>query len=179
MRAKEYYEKLGKIVISAKSIQNKIKKMAKEISADYKDGEVVLICNLKGSFRFLADLVSYINIPTIMDFIAFKSYEGTKSSEKIRIVKDLKIDISNKRVLIVEDIIDTGLTLDYIVKYIEEFKKPKEIKVAVLLDKPSTRKIDVKVDYKGFEIPDIFVVGYGLDYKEYFRELNDIVCFKE
>lgn len=178
MKPEHYYKKLGKIIIPAKDIRRKIKEMAKKISNDYKDNGVVLICNLKGSFRFLADLSSYLTIPTIIDFIAFTSYDGTKSEGKIRIVKDLKIDISNKNILIVEDIIDTGITLDYIIKYFEEFKQPRSIKVCVLLDKPSKRKVDVPIHYKGFEIPDVFVVGYGLDYKEYFRELNDIVEYK-
>lgn len=178
MKPAYYYKNLGKIIISAKAIRKKIKEIAKRISDDFKDSGVVLICNLKGSFRFLADLLSYLTIPTIIDFIAFTSYDGTKSEGKIRIVKDLKVDISNKKILIVEDIVDTGITLDYIIKYFEEFKHPDSIKVCVLLDKPSKRKVNVPIHYKGFEIPDVFVVGYGLDYKEYFRELNDIVEYE-
>ncbi len=179
MKVRDYYKRLGKIIISKKALKKKIKELAKKISKDYKNSEVVLICNLKGSFRFLADLASRLTIPTIIDFIAFSSYDGTKSEGKIRIIKDLKIDITNKNVLIVEDIIDTGITLDYIIKYLEEFKKPKDIKVCALIDKPTKRKVYVPIHYKGFEIPDLFVVGYGLDYKEYFRELNDIVEYNE
>ncbi|MBN1899261.1 MAG: hypoxanthine phosphoribosyltransferase [Spirochaetes bacterium] len=174
-----YYKKLGKIIISQKRIQRKIKDLAREISDHYSESEVVLICNLKGSFRFLSDLSSYLTIPTIMDFVAFSSYDGVKSEGKIRIVKDLKIDISGRHVLIIEDIIDTGITVDYLIKYLEDFKKPKDIQVCVLLDKPSKRKVVVPIHFKGFEIEDIFVVGYGLDYKEYFRELNDIRVYNE
>ncbi len=179
MRYQEYYNKIGKTILSYKKIQNKIKELANQINKDYKESDVVLISNLKGSFRFLADLVSYLKIPTIIDFIAFTSYTGTKRKNEVRIIKDLKINVKNKRVIVVEDIVDTGYTVDFILKYLFDFKHPLEVKICTLLDKPSKREIEVPVDYRGFIIPDIFVIGYGLDYKEYFRELNDIVEYKE
>jgi len=178
MKAEEYYKKLGKVIISASQIERKVKEMAKQISKDYDKNFPVLISNLKGSFRFLADIVKYVKIPVMIDFIAFQSYEGHKSIGNVRVIKDLKIDVSNKNILLVEDIVDTGITLDYIIKYLEEFKKPIDIRVCTLLDKPSKRKVYVPIHYKGFDIPDVFVVGYGLDYKEFFRELNDIYELK-
>ncbi|MBU1078078.1 MAG: hypoxanthine phosphoribosyltransferase [Spirochaetes bacterium] len=179
MKAKGYYKKLGKILLSTDQIQGKIREIASQIEEDYKDSEVVLISNLKGSFRFLSDLVSYLKIPTMIDFIAFASYEGTDSTGHVRIIKDLKTDVKDKYVIIVEDIVDTGYTIDFIIKYLNDFKYPSTIKICALLDKPSRRKIEVPIDYKGFEIADSFIVGYGLDYKEYFRELNDIFIYDE
>ncbi len=179
MDYKEYYKNIGKTIISNKKIQNKIKELANQINKDYKNSDVVLISNLKGSFRFLSDLISNLKIPTILDFIAFTSYAGTKRKNEVRIIKDLKINVKNKKVLVVEDIVDTGYTVDFILKYLFDFKHPLEVKICTLLDKPSTRKIEVPVDYRGFIIPDLFVIGYGLDYKEYFRELNDIKEYKE
>ena len=177
MKMKNYYNKLSKKLISSSAIQKKVKEIAKKIEKDYPE-EVVLICNLKGSFRFLSDLVSNLKIPTIIDFIACASYEGNKSTGHVRIIKDLKIDIKNKPVIIVEDIVETGLTLNFIIKYLLDFKFPKSIKVCTLLDKESSRITEVPIDYKGFEIGEQFVAGYGLDYKEYFRELNDIYVLK-
>ncbi len=175
----EIYKKLGKVVIDYNSIKEKIKEIACKIEQDYKNKEIVLIGNLKGAFRFLADLVSELNIPVIIDFIAFASYIGTHQDERIRIVKDLKLDIEGKEVIVVEDIIDTGVTMDYIIKYLKEIKGAKEVKICALLDKPSRRVVEVPIHYKGFEIDDIFVVGYGLDYNEYFRELNEVREFIE
>ena len=175
----EIYKKLGKVVIDYNSIKEKIKEIAHKIEHDYKNKEIVLIGNLKGAFRFLADLVSELNIPVIIDFIAFASYIGTHQDERIRIVKDLKLDVEGKEVIVVEDIIDTGVTMDYIIKYLKEIKGAKEVKICALLDKPSRRVVEIPIHYKGFEIDDVFVVGYGLDYNEYFRELNEVREFIE
>lgn len=177
MEVKEYYNRLGQKLISSKMIQRKIKEIAKKIQKDYMGKEIVLVSNLKGSFRFLSDLVSHLRMPVIMDFIAFASYKGTSSSNQIRIIKDLKIDIRNKHVILIEDIIDTGKTLSSIIKYLNDFKFPETIKVCTLLDKASVRTDPVIIDYKGFEVDDLFIVGYGLDYDEYYRELNDIFVF--
>jgi len=174
---KDYYKNLKKILLTEKQIQKKIKKIAREIEKDYKNKELILICNLKGSFRFLSDLIKYLNIPLMIDFIAFKSYEGKKSTQ-LRIIKDLKMNVKNKNVIVVEDIVDTGKTLNDIIKYLKEFKSPASIKVCALLDKPSLHQADIKIDYKGFEIDNHFIVGYGLDFNEYFRELNDIYILK-
>ncbi len=179
MESDKYYKKIGKVILTSKEIQNRIKEIAKEIENDYKNSEIVLISNLKGSFRFLSDLVSYLNIPTMIDFIAFASYEGTESTGMVRIIKDLKTDVIKRNVIIVEDIVDTGNTVDFIIKYLNDFKFPASIKICALLDKPSKRVISVPVDYKGFEIGDDFIIGYGLDYKEYFRELNDICIYND
>lgn len=179
MEAKKYYKNIGKELLTSKQIQDKIKEIALEIEKDFKGDEVVLISNLKGSFRFLSDLVSYLTIPTMIDFIAFASYEGTKSTGHVRIIKDLKTDVKDKNVIIVEDIVDTGITIDFVIKYLNDFKYPKLIKICALLDKPSQRKIKVPIDYKGFDIGNEFIIGYGLDYNEYFRELNNICVYNE
>lgn len=179
MKAQEYYKKIGKKLFSSNEIQNKIKQIARNIEKDFIGKEVLLISNLKGSFRFLSDIVSYLTIPTMIDFIAFASYDGIKSSGRVRIIKDLKTDVKNKNVIIVEDIVDTGITIEFIIKYLNDFKYPRTIKTCVLLDKPSKRIVQVPIHYKGFEIEDKFIVGYGLDYKEYFRELNDIYLYDE
>lgn len=176
MKAKEYYAKLGRVLISSGRIQRKIKEIARKIRKDFRDDEVVFICNLKGSFRFLSDLISYVRIPLNLDFISFTSYDGTDPG-KIRIVKDLKTDIKGKNVIVVEDIADTGITMDFIIKYLKDFKNPREVRTCVLLDKIARRKVDVPIHYRGFVIPDVFIVGYGLDYREYFRELNEIRAF--
>lgn len=122
--------------------------------------------------------MSNINIPTMLEFITFKSYYGIEQ-EHIRIIKDLNVDVKGKNIIIVEDIADTGKTLDFIIKYLQQFKSPGEIKVCVLFNKPSKRQINIPIDYYGFNVEDIFVVGYGLDYKEYFRELNDLREYDE
>jgi len=165
-------EKL-KILISEKELQNKVKELGTQISEDYRFSEIVLICNLKGAFIFLADLSRSIKIPLSVDFIATSSYDGTDTTEDVRIIKDLKMDVRDKDVLIVEDIVDTGYTLDYIIRYLK-LHKPKSIRVCTLLDKGSKRQVDVKIDYIGFAVPDRFLVGYGLDYNEKYRELNYI-----
>jgi len=179
METADYYRKLGKIIISRERIQAKVRELAERISRDFQGEELILICNLKGSFRLLADLVSYLTIPAVIDFVSFRSYDGLASRGKIHIAKDLDIDVAGKSILIVEDIVDAGATLDYVINYFQKFKKPKDIKVCALLDKPSRRKADVPIHYRGFEIPDLFIVGYGLDYNEHFRELNDIREYEE
>jgi len=165
-------EKL-KLVISEEEINNKVKELGTCISKDYQGRKLILICNLKGAFIFLADLSRSIKVPLSVDFIATTSYDGTGSTGDVRIIKDLKMDIRNKDVLIVEDIVDTGYTLDYIIKYLE-LHKPASIRVCTLLDKASRRMIDVKINYTGFIVDDKFLVGYGLDYNERYRELKYI-----
>jgi len=173
MKKDNYYHKLGKKLISSSQIQKKARQIAQKIEKKYPTG-VIFLCNLKGSFRFLSDLISYLKIPTIIDFIAFSRYTSTKSPGPIKVIKDLIIDIKNKPVIIVEDIIDTGITIDFIIKYLTNLKSPASIEVCSLLDKTARRVIEVPVNYRGFKIKDSFVVGYGLDFGEYFRELNDI-----
>ncbi len=166
------------ILFSKEDIQNRIKELAEIIDADYKDKDLILVCNLKGAFIFLADLCRQLKNNHELDFIATSSYKGkTKSTGVVRIVKDLKSNIDSKDVLIVEDIVDTGLTLEYIKRYLS-LHNPNSIKVVTLLDKIDRREIYIQADYIGFNIPDKFVFGYGLDYGEKYRNLNFIAQYK-
>ena len=161
------------VIFTKEVIQKKIKELGTLISRDYGEEEIVLVCNLKGAFIFLADLCRYITSPTSIDFIATTSYKGTETTGDVRIIKDLKMDVKEKHLLLVEDIVDTGITLDYTVKYLM-LHKPKSVKICTLLDKRCKRKVDLDLDYIGFEVGDRFVVGYGLDYNERYRELDYI-----
>ena len=166
-------EKL-KVLITKAQIQKKVKELAESLSRDYsKNDYIILICNLKGAFIFLADLCRKIKVPLCIDFIATSSYEGTESTENVRIIKDLKMNIMGKDIIIVEDIVDTGYTLAYIIEYLK-LHHPKSIKVCTLLDKKCKRKVEIPIDYTGFIIDNRFVVGYGLDYNERYRELEYI-----
>lgn len=160
-----------KVRISREEVEKRVKQLAAEISADYGDRPVHLICVLKGGIIFMTDLAKEITSPVSMDFMAVSSYENEKvSTGVVKIVKDLDDSISGKDVLVVEDIIDSGRTLEYLLTILEE-RKPNSIKLVTLLDKPERRLVDVKVDYVGFEIPDFFAIGYGLDYEQYYRNL--------
>jgi hypoxanthine phosphoribosyltransferase len=165
-------EKL-KVVITKEQIQDKVKELGSHISIDYNGEEVILICNLKGAFIFLADLCRNITTPLSTDFIATTSYKGTVSTGDVRIIKDLKMDIRGKNILLVEDIVDTGFTVDYILNYLN-LHKPKSVRVCTLLDKKCKREIDIPIHYRGFEVGDHFLIGYGLDYNERYRELDYI-----
>lgn len=168
-----------KVLISEEELMAKVKELGKRISEDYKDKEdVLLIGVLKGAFIFMADLIRCIDIPLQVDFMAVSSYgASTESSGVVRILKDLEQHVEGKNILIVEDIVDSGLTLSYLRKLLIS-RKPKSVKICSLLDKPSRRKVDLKVDYLGFEIPDDFVVGYGLDFDEKYRNLPHICILK-
>jgi hypoxanthine phosphoribosyltransferase len=167
-------EKIQSVVVSQAIIQKKVRELAKKISEDYNGEELVLIGVLKGGFVFLADLAREITIPVAIDFISVSSYgSSSKSSGVVRILKDIDIDISNKHLLLVEDLIDTGLTLSHL-KELFRTRSPKSIKVCTILDKPSKRLIKLPVEYPGIEIPDKFVVGYGLDYAEKYRNLPEV-----
>lgn len=164
-------EQVGKVLIDEEKIRKRVAEMGAEITGDYQGKELMAICILKGGVIFLADLVKEIKLPLSLDFMAVSSYGlSTKSSGVVRILKDLDQDIEGKDVLIVEDIVDTGLTLHYLVDYLKS-RGPKSVKVCCFLDKPTRRKVEVPVDYVGFEIPDKFVVGYGLDYAQRYRNL--------
>ncbi|WP_068267892.1 hypoxanthine phosphoribosyltransferase [Caviibacter abscessus] len=157
--------------ISQEQIEKKVEELAKKIKEDYKDEEVLLVGLLKGSTIFLADLIRKLDLNSNLDFIVASSYGlDMDSSRDVRILKDLDTDIKNKNVLIVEDIIDTGYTLSKVTETLK-IRNPKSIKICTLLDKPSRREIDIKVDYIGFQIEDKFVVGYGIDYAEKHRGL--------
>lgn len=165
------------ILFTEEEIQKRIKELAKKISNDYKDKEINLICTLKGAIYFTCDLSKNIDKTVKIDFLKVKSYLG-KNSGVVELKSDLLPDIKGKDIIIVEDIIDTGKTLSFLKEYLEE-KKPKSIKICTLLDKPSRRVVELKADYVGFEIEDEFVIGYGLDFDEEYRNLKYIGNLKD
>ncbi len=165
-------------VLKKDSIDIIVNDLARRISSDYKNSELILIGVLKGSVIFLSDLMRSLTIPVKIDFVRVSSYgSGTSSSGKINLTKDIEIDIKNKDVLIIEDIVDTGLTLTYLVDHFKSFG-PKSVKICSLLDKHERRKTDIKVDYIGHAVKDGFLIGYGIDYNEDFRYLPDIYHMK-
>ena len=171
-------EDIKEIYFSAEELAEIVKNLGKQISEDYKDKNLLLVSILKGSVIFMADLMRAITIPCRIDFMSVSSYgSGTKTSGVVKIQKDLDINLEGYDLLIVEDILDSGLTLSYLKKYLMN-RNPKSIKICTLLDKPARRKADIKADYFGFDIPDAFVVGYGLDYAERYRNLPFIGVLK-
>lgn len=175
--AKQESLQKGEIVrplISSADIQQKIREMGRQIRKDFPGEHLILVGVLKGAVLFLADLARQIPGEVTFDFIAVSSYgKDTKSSGQVKLNKDLDSSIEGKVVIVVEDILDTGLTLQYLLRVLQQ-RKPKSLKVAVLLDKKERRVADVRADYVGFVIPDEFVVGYGLDYAERYRNLPDV-----
>ncbi len=170
---------IERILISPEQIAVRIKELGAEITRDYAGKEIVILCILKGAFLFTSDLCRSIGVPQKLDFMAVSSYgDSTRSSGIVKIDKDLSESIQNQHVLIVEDIIDTGLTLSYIEKILLD-RKPASIKICVLCNKPSNLQQHVKVDYCGFTIENEFVVGYGLDFKGYLRNLPYIGVVKK
>lgn len=166
-------EKL-KVLIRRSAIQKRVRQVAHHITKDFKGERVHLVGVLKGACIFLSDLVRELSLDTSIDFIAVSSYgKGKQSSGQVRVLKDLDSSIQGLNVVVVEDILDTGLTLNYLLRILQQ-RKPKTLRVAALLDKPSRRIKDVKGDYIGFKIPNEFVVGYGLDYAERYRNLKDV-----
>lgn len=171
--------KIERALISPGEIQNRISELGRQISKDYDGQEIILACILKGAVLFASDLCRSITVPQRMDFMAVSSYgDDTQSSGVVKIEKDLSESIQNKHVLIVEDIIDSGLTLSYIQKILQD-REPASIKICVLCNKPSNLQQHVKVDYCGFVIENEFVVGYGLDFKGYLRNLPYIGVVKK
>ena len=163
-----------KILIRRAAIQKRVRDVARQITRDFKNQRVHLIGVLKGACIFLSDLVREIELETSIDFMAVSSYgKGKDSSGQVRLNKDLDSSIDGLNVILVEDILDTGLTLSYLYRILMQ-RRPKVLRVAALLDKPSRRVKEVKADYVGFEIPNEFVVGYGLDYSERYRNLKDV-----
>ena len=164
---------IGEILVTEDAIQAKVRELGARIGADYADRELTLVSVLKGALPFLADLMRSITVPVRIDLMEVSSYGGTstESSGLVRILKDLSASIEGEHVLIVEDIIDTGLTLNYLLRYLRG-KNPRSLRICTLLDKPARRLVDIEVDYVGFTIPDQFVVGYGLDYGEFYRNLR-------
>lgn len=169
---------IAEVLVTDEQIKERTAQLARQIDEDYRGKDLVLVCVLKGGVMFLADLMRQLTIPHAIDFMATSSYgSSTESSGVVRILKDLDSPIEGRHVLIVEDIIDTGLTLNYLLRILEE-RKPASLRVCTLLNKPSRRKVDVPVDYIGFNIPNAFVVGYGLDYGQLYRNLPFVGVLK-
>src|ERR1700733_9610973 len=168
-----------KVLISAEKIQARIRELGEQISADYPTGNLHLVCILKGACFFLTDLARAMKRDVSVDFMGISTYgKGKTSSGEVRVTKDLDISLEGADVLIVEDIVDSGVTLNYLMHLLDQ-RKPHSIRIAALLDKPERRLRPVHVNYVGFEIPDEFVVGYGLDYAEKYRNLDDICVLQE
>jgi hypoxanthine phosphoribosyltransferase len=168
-----------RVFLTSEQIHNRVRAMGAEISADYPDGPLYLIAILKGAFVFLADLARAIDRSARIEFIGISSYGDRKSSSgQVRVTKDLDVSIEGHDVLIVEDIVDSGVTLTYLMNLLHQ-RRPKSLRIATLLDKPERRLRPVEVAYVGFQIPDEFVVGYGLDYAEDYRNLSDICVLGE
>ncbi len=167
---------LGDVLISRENIDERVRELAWDISSTYGGRDLVILGVLKGAVIFLSDLIRNlpVSMATELDFLGVSSYgSSTKSSGVVRIIKDLDISITGRNVIIVEDIVDTGLTLSYLVNILRE-RDPETLDVCALLDKPSRRKTDIEIAFRGFEIPDEFVVGYGLDYSGKWRNLPEI-----
>jgi hypoxanthine phosphoribosyltransferase len=173
------HEDVAEILITEESIQARTHELGRQISQDYEGQDLLLVCVLKGAIAFLADLMQQIAVPHEIDFMAISSYgASTESSGVVRILKDLDTNIDGRNVLIVEDIIDTGRTLNYITQNLRT-RNPSSLRICTLLDKPSRREIDIPLDYVGFEIPSKFVIGYGLDFGEIYRNLPYVGVLKQ
>lgn len=169
---------IQEILFTEEQIQDKIKELGQLLSAEYAGRNPLVICILKGAFIFMADLVKHLDIPLEIDFMAVSSYgQSTKSSGVVRIIKDLEVSVEGRDVLIVEDIIDSGLTLSYLIDVLER-RNSLSVKVVTLFDKPHRRTTGMEAEYTGFVLPDSFVVGYGLDYAEKYRNLPYIGILK-
>jgi hypoxanthine phosphoribosyltransferase len=169
---------LGEVLVSAEALQRRVAELGEQISRDYAGRALLLVGVLKGAVFFLSDLMRYIEVPVEVDFMAVASYgSATDSSGVVRILKDLDVVIEDRDVLIVEDIVDSGLTLQYLLRNLGS-RNPRSLEVCALLTKPERRKVDLPTRYVGFEIPDTFVVGYGLDYAERHRNLPFVAALE-
>jgi len=165
-----------RVLIPQDKIRQAVAKLAAEIRRDYQGKQPLLIGILKGSFVFMADLVRELGLPVEVDFVKLSSYgSGTETSGKVKVVQGLKTPIKGRDVLVVEDIVDTGLTVSFLMDYLQK-KKPASLRLCALVDKPSRHKVPVTIDYLGFTVPNKFIVGYGIDWNEKFRYLRDICC---
>lgn len=175
----EISQDIQEILISAEEIQDQVRKMGAAISKDYTGRDPVLIGVLKGVFFFMADLLRNITIPVEVDFMAVSSYSPESRDQQglVRLVKDLEVAIGNRHILFIEDVIDTGLTLNYLLRNLRA-RSPASLEVCVLFNKPLHRLIDIPLKYKGFDLPDKFVVGYGLDHREHYRNLPFVGLLK-
>lgn len=169
---------LAYVLLSEEELKKRVKELGEQISRDYAGKEIVFVGVLRGSFIFMADLVREVDCYSYIDFMQVSSYgDRSTTTGAVKIVQDLSMNIEGRHVIIVEDILDSGVTLSYLTKYMEG-RKPASIRIATLLDKPARRTADVKADYAGFEVPDAFVVGYGLDYAQKYRSLPYIGVLK-
>ena len=169
---------IQEVLFSEEQLKTRVNEIAQEIERDYAGKEIMLISVLRGSFVFMADLCRAIDLPCTLDFMAVSSYgKGTKSSGQVQITKDLSEDITDRHIIVVEDILDSGNTLSYLLKILEN-RHPASIRLCTLLDKPDRRVKPVEVHYSGFTIPDAFVVGYGLDFDQHYRQLPYIGVLK-
>ncbi len=173
-----YYDNIEKVLVSKESIEKRTDELAKQITEDFRGKRLLMVCVLTGAMVFFADLIRKIDLPLEVDTIVASSYgSGMTTSGSVKISKDIKYDISGKNVILVEDIIDTGVTLETLTTMLAT-RNPESLKVCSLLDKPSRRKVDFEGDYVGFRIPDEFVVGYGLDYAEKYRNIPEVCTFR-
>jgi hypoxanthine phosphoribosyltransferase len=169
---------IGKPLFTTDQIQDRVKELADRISNDYAGKNILAVGILKGAFMFFSDLIRTIKVPLTVDFIIASSYLKTETTGDVKIYYDIREDVSDKDVLLIEDIVDSGITLNRLRENVLA-KKPKSLKMCVFLDKKERRKVDVPLDYVGYEIPNLFVVGYGLDYENKFRNLPYIAIFKK
>jgi len=171
---------IDKILVDEEALQARVKELGQVISAEYEASDLVLICVLKGGVAFLTDLMRHITVPHEIDFLAISSYGAgqRESTGAVRLIMDLKADIAGRDVLIVEDIVDSGRTMDYLLRTLGA-RQPASLRICTLLSKPSRREIDVSLDYIGFEIPNEFVLGYGLDLDEKYRNLPYVAVLKQ
>jgi hypoxanthine phosphoribosyltransferase len=169
--------KRKEVLFSRKDIQNRVEELGKQIAKDYEGKKILAVSLLKGSFIFAADLVREIHAPVRIEFVATSSYgHGEESSGHVKVLYDLNTDLEGYDVLVIDDIADTGLTMEYVLEHLKA-KNPASIKCCVLLDKPSRRKTELEADYVGFTIPDKFIVGYGLNYGDYYRNVPYVFAF--
>lgn len=175
---KKVYENIERILISKEDLNQRVKEIGAQITKDFDGEEIIVVGVLKGSVLFMTDLIREIDLPMDIDFMVVSSYEGsTESSGNVKIIKDINIDVANKNVVIVEDIIDSGRTMHNL-KELFQVRDCKTFKICTLLDKKERRKIEIEADYVGFDVPNEFVVGYGLDYDGKYRNLEDIGVLK-
>lgn len=172
------YNDAEQVLISKERIENRVSELAEQLTEDYKDKNPLIICILKGSVIFFSDLIRKMDIPMEIEFMAISSYgSSTKSSGEVKVVKDTDKSLKNRHVILVEDIVDTGLTLVYLKKMLTG-RSPASLKICALLDKPERRLAEIEADYLGFKIPNSFVIGYGLDYSQKYRNLPEICVLK-
>ena len=168
----------GKPLLNVEQVQDRVKELAAKISEDYEGRQILAVGILKGAFMFFSDLVKHIQVPMEIDFLLVSSYHKTESTEEMNIHADMREDIRDRHVLLIEDIVDTGLTLNFLKTLLLE-RNPASLKICAFLDKKPRRKVDINIDYTGFEVPDEYLVGYGLDYENKYRNLPHIAIFKK